>query len=283
LLKMKCTWNPDNQSELRTAAYAIKHPGARKRRSLELGSAVESASLSLLDSRDITPDMPYKTPETQLNPKVEVGTLPSIKETFRSDLAGLKEIVCQWVNLLLLLTPLALGPWGFNVTEIFFLNLIVLIPLSQLLSDATEQLVAGMGNASLGALINASLGNATEMIVTVTSLQAGLYDVVKSAMLGSILNNLLFVLGVTIMAAGSRGNQIVFGVQELIFSCSLLLRIHVICAANSFFRNQGKDTGNGRRAFYFSLLVSRDSNHIRRVCHRSNASSFTTARPEKRR
>jgi len=80
-----------------------------------------------------------------------------------------------------------------------------------------------MGNASLGALINASLGNATEMIVTVTSLQAGLYDVVKSAMLGSILNNLLFVLGVTIMAAGSRGNQIVFGVQEPIFSCSLLL------------------------------------------------------------
>jgi len=129
----------------------------------------------------------------------------------------------QWANLLLILVPIALGDFGFDATTVFFLNLICLVPLSQLLSDATEQLVCNMSSASLGALINASLNNATEMIVTVSSLRAGLYGVVKSAMLGSILSNLLAVLGVTIMAVGFKYSKVVFRVQEPIFSCSLLL------------------------------------------------------------
>jgi Ca2+:H+ antiporter len=139
------------------------------------------------------------------------------------DIAGLKELLLQWINLLLIVLPVAFGPFEFSPTVTFFINLVGLIPLSQLLADSTEQVAIGLNSAALGALLNATLGNATEMIVTVTSLQAGLYEVVKSAMLGSILSNLLAVLGVTIMAGAFKYSQVVFSIHEPLFSVSLLL------------------------------------------------------------
>jgi Ca2+:H+ antiporter len=70
-----------------------------------------------------------------------------------------------------------------------------MIPLARILGDCTEELAAGLRNDTAGALLNATFGNAVEMIITYQTIAAGLVTVTKCSLLGSILSNLLLVLG----------------------------------------------------------------------------------------
>jgi len=169
-----------------------------------------------------------------------IASQPKSSKGFKAivlnDISGLNEVFYQWVNLLLLLLPAALGPWELTATWTFWVNLLLLVPLSTLLADATEQISIGTGSETLGALLNASLGNATEMIVTITALQAGLFDILKGAMLGSILNNMLMVLGCALFTAGFKYPELTFGVNEPIFNVSLLLLASMtFCLPTAFF------------------------------------------------
>lgn len=82
-----------------------------------------------------------------------------------------------------------------------------LIPLAGSLGDFTEDL-ALRSNESIGALLNATFGNATEMIVSVFALRAGMYDVIKNSLVGSVLGNMLLVLGTAQLIAGLRARNI---------------------------------------------------------------------------
>jgi Ca2+:H+ antiporter len=73
-------------------------------------------------------------------------------------------------------------------------NFLALIPLALLLGDVTEDLAVRFGD-TIGGLLNATFGNIVEMILSVAALQQGLYTVVSTSLLGSILSNLLLVLG----------------------------------------------------------------------------------------
>lgn len=73
-------------------------------------------------------------------------------------------------------------------------NFLALIPLALLLGDVTEDLAVRFGD-TVGGLLNATFGNVVEMILSIAALQQGLYTVVSSSLLGSILSNLLLVLG----------------------------------------------------------------------------------------
>lgn len=73
-------------------------------------------------------------------------------------------------------------------------NFLALIPLALLLGDVTEDLAVRFGD-TVGGLLNATFGNVVEMILSVAALQQGLYTVVAASLLGSILSNLLLVLG----------------------------------------------------------------------------------------
>lgn len=84
----------------------------------------------------------------------------------------------------------------------FWLNFIALIPLAKLLGDATEELDATLANEILSGLINATFGNAVEMIITINALRAGLTEVVKTSLLGSVLSNMLLVLGMSFFFGG---------------------------------------------------------------------------------
>merc|ERR1719321_2640851 len=83
--------------------------------------------------------------------------------------------------------------WGPQMT--FWCNFIALVPLAKILGDATEELAAGLKNDMLAGLLNATFGNAVEMVIMIQSLRAKLFDIVKASLLGSVLSNTLLVLG----------------------------------------------------------------------------------------
>lgn len=84
---------------------------------------------------------------------------------------------------------------------VFVINFISIIPLAKLLGESTEQL-AMHTSQSLGGLLNATFGNAVEIIISIIALKDGLIRVVQSSLVGSILSNLLLVLGMAFAAGG---------------------------------------------------------------------------------
>lgn len=117
-------------------------------------------------------------------------------------------LVRDYVNAFLLFVPLGIiaGALGWDSTAIFALNFLAIIPLASLLSFATEELAATMGQA-LGGLMNATFGNAVELIVSIIALKDNQIRVVQASMLGSILSNILLVLGCCFFIGGLRFSQ----------------------------------------------------------------------------
>ncbi|KAJ6036420.1 hypothetical protein N7540_000699 [Penicillium herquei] len=114
-------------------------------------------------------------------------------------------LVRDYVNVLLIFVPLGIlaGALEWDSTAIFVLNFFAIIPLASLLSFATEELAATMGQA-LGGLMNATFGNAVELIVSIIALRDEQIRVVQASMLGSILSNILLVLGCCFFVGGLR-------------------------------------------------------------------------------
>ena len=78
---------------------------------------------------------------------------------------------------------------------------LAIVPLAKILGSATEELALRVGSG-IGGLLNATFGNAVEMIIAFFALQAGLYEIVKASITGSIIGNVLFVLGLAIYLGG---------------------------------------------------------------------------------
>ncbi|KAJ5503509.1 hypothetical protein N7463_006383 [Penicillium fimorum] len=116
-----------------------------------------------------------------------------------------KTIVRDYVNVLLIFVPLGIvaGALGWDSTAVFTLNFFAIVPLASLLSFATEELAATLGQ-SLGGLMNATFGNAVELIVSIIALRQNQIRVVQASMLGSILSNILLVLGCCFFVGGLR-------------------------------------------------------------------------------
>jgi Ca2+:H+ antiporter len=104
---------------------------------------------------------------------------------------------------------IALGATKQNDTIVFIMNFLAIIPLAKLLGDATEELALHT-NQSIGGLLNASFGNAVEIIISIFALKAGLIRVVQSSLIGSILSNLLLVLGMCFLAGGVYFKDLTF-------------------------------------------------------------------------
>jgi Ca2+:H+ antiporter len=77
------------------------------------------------------------------------------------------------------------------------------VPLAALLSHATESVAAKTGDA-VGGLLNATLGNLTELVIALTALRAGEYMLVKASIAGTIVTNALFVLGASFFLGGLK-------------------------------------------------------------------------------
>lgn len=106
---------------------------------------------------------------------------------------------------LLLLVPvaLALSLFGAGHTWVFVTAALALIPVSGLLGRATEELATHMG-PRIGGLLNVTLGNLAELIITIAAIRQGLLELVKASISGSILGNILLVLGASLLVGGLR-------------------------------------------------------------------------------
>lgn len=110
-----------------------------------------------------------------------------------------------WLLWLLLAAPVAIGASLLHAAPliVFTASAIAIIPLSSVLGRATEELSTRTG-PTLGGLVNASLGNLAELIIAILALRAGLVDLVKASITGSIIGNLLLVLGAAQLAGGLK-------------------------------------------------------------------------------
>src|SRR5579871_6495749 len=88
-------------------------------------------------------------------------------------------------------------------TTLFVLSVLAIIPLAALLSHATEAVAEKTGDA-IGGLLNATLGNLTELIIVIAALHAGEYMLVKASIAGAIVTNSLFMLGASFLLGGLR-------------------------------------------------------------------------------
>lgn len=109
------------------------------------------------------------------------------------------------IMVLLIALPLAyiaeLMHWG--PLWVFILSAVSVIPLAALIGEGTEALAA-YTNPRIGGLLNATLGNAAELIIAIVAIRAGLLELVKASITGSILGNLLFVMGLSMVVGGLR-------------------------------------------------------------------------------
>ncbi|MFQ6128383.1 MAG: calcium/proton exchanger [Thermoplasmata archaeon] len=113
-----------------------------------------------------------------------------------------RSILCVLISVLFLLSVV------FVLIEVspiivFAMSAITIVPLAYFMGISTEELAKRLGPGS-GGLLNATFGNATELIIALFALRAGLHEIVKASLAGSIIGNILFVLGLSMFAGGLK-------------------------------------------------------------------------------
>jgi Ca2+:H+ antiporter len=130
------------------------------------------------------------------------------------------------VDWLLVFVPIALllryWPAMRNDTALFICSGLAIVPLAGIMGRATEQLAERMG-PGIGGLLNATFGNAAELIIAFVALQKGLIGVVKASLTGSIIGNILLVLGASVLAGGVKFREQRFNRQAVQSSTTSLM------------------------------------------------------------
>jgi Ca2+:H+ antiporter len=115
------------------------------------------------------------------------------------------------LSVLLLFIPVSIAGHFLHWSDqiVFITSALAIIPLAAWMGTATEEIAVVMGPA-LGGLLNATFGNATELIIALVALNAGLIDVVKASITGSIIGNLLLVMGLSMLLGGLKYKEQTF-------------------------------------------------------------------------
>jgi Ca2+:H+ antiporter len=123
-----------------------------------------------------------------------------------------------------------------------------IIPLAAYMGRATEHLAGRMGSG-IGGLLNATFGNAAELIIALIALKAGLYDVVKASITGSIIGNILLVLGLAILAGGIKHRRQTFNRTSAGVGATLLALSAVSLVVPAIFHHivRGTEAARERR------------------------------------
>ncbi|HEV2671403.1 MAG TPA: calcium/proton exchanger [Gemmatimonadales bacterium] len=140
------------------------------------------------------------------------------------------------VNWLLAFIPVALLLERSHAAPpfIFFSAALAIIPIASLIVHSTEQIATRTGDA-VGGLLNATFGNAPELIIATVALKAGLVDLVRASIIGAILGNLLLALGVAMLLGGIRHRDQVFNPDaSRIYSSMMLLAVITLIVPGAF-------------------------------------------------
>jgi len=142
-------------------------------------------------------------------------------------------LASNYVNALLIFVPagIILGALqeSHNIppSAVFIVNFLAIVPLAALLSFATEELSVKLGQ-TIGGLMNATFGNAVELIVSIVALTKGEIRIVQASMLGSILSNILLVLGCCFISSGIRRSESNFN-PTVASTMSSLMAVSTTC------------------------------------------------------
>jgi len=150
--------------------------------------------------------------------------------------------------LLLVFVPAALAlryVFHADPTWIFVMSAVAIIPLAGLLGLATEKLADHFG-VGVGGLLNATFGNAAELIISVIALRAGMHDLVKASITGSIIGNILFVFGLSALFGGLKYHTQTFNRTAASMGATLLLLSAVGLVVPAIFHGLVSEAGAER-------------------------------------
>ncbi len=158
---------------------------------------------------------------------------------------------------LLIFVPISIG-LEFLAPErhllIFVTSSLAILPLAGWMGRATEQLAERMGEG-VGGLLNATFGNAAELIIALAALRAGLYDVVKASIAGSIVGNILLVLGAAMLAGGLRRSEQHFNATGARSQATMLLLAAIALIVPAAFQVASGATAGGLGQLSISISV----------------------------
>ncbi len=172
----------------------------------------------------------------------------------------------KYVNyglLIFILLAVAAELLQWSPVFVFFAAALGVVPLAALMGRATEELATYTGPKA-GGLLNATLGNAAELIITIVAikkgadnpaLREGLMDLVKASITGSILGNLLLILGFSILLGGLKYRRQTFDKTQAGVNATMLIVAVIALAVPSFF-NQSIDAVNHAGVEYLSIGVA---------------------------
>ena len=224
------------QGDLLGAPVVVERAGARKERRVRsrepeparpAAAAGPSSKKAERNARRATAREERETirPDPALRPAVPDQSdaaaprqpLPHLRRD-RSDWGPL------WRRILLLAVPAAILA---NYTHqspvvVFTLACLGVLPLAGFMGDATEHLSARSG-PTVGGLLNATFGNAAELIIAIVALQAGLVELVKASIAGSILGNLLLIMGLSLLFGGVGRRELKFNRTAVGLSAGMMI------------------------------------------------------------
>jgi Ca2+:H+ antiporter len=163
----------------------------------------------------------------------------------------------QPLSLLLVALPLTLAGalLHWPPPAMFVLSAVGVIPLAAYIGEATESLAAHT-SPRLGALLNATLGNAAELIITIVAIREGLLELVKASITGSIIGNLLLVLGFAMVVGGVKNGTQTFNRRQAGLNAILLfLAVVALLVPSSLSHYIGPDTSVEVEAFSIGVAV----------------------------
>ncbi|HEX3244781.1 MAG TPA: cation transporter, partial [Chloroflexota bacterium] len=130
----------------------------------------------------------------------------------------------RWLYALMLFLPVALVARLTSLPDIvvFAASALGLAPLAAIIGRATEELAEHVGGR-FGGLLNATFGNAAELIITAFAIQRGLLTLAKASITGSIIGNTLLVLGMSLLAGGLKRGQQRFDARETSLNAAMMI------------------------------------------------------------
>ncbi|KAF5669296.1 manganese resistance protein [Fusarium heterosporum] len=209
------------------------------------------------------PGSVLETPKAEEHSKDENSSIINRKKGFFAEVKRNFKISVthSWLNVFLIFVPVGIAVAqvdGLNGGIVFGLNAIAIIPLAGLLAFATESVAREMGDA-LGALLNVTFGNAVELIIFILALVKDEIRIVQASLLGSILANLLLILGMSMLLGGLRFREQVYNSTVTQMSACLLSLSVISLVLPTAFHASFKDNAQADRE---SLKISRGTSIV---------------------
>ncbi|MBQ9015246.1 MAG: calcium/proton exchanger [Firmicutes bacterium] len=144
---------------------------------------------------------------------------------------------------------------GLSAPLLFLFSSLAIIPLAGLMGKSTD-VIASFCGQRIGGLLNATFGNATELIIAFVAMKAGMFDVVKASLAGSVIGNILLVLGMSMLAGGLKYKTQRFNKHSINITSSMLLLAVLGLAIPAIFTHTVPESSLTTRFEGLSVIVA---------------------------